>query len=386
MSLSIVQNIPERSVLNVSSKDSSNPQINFRATTDNNLERVPQQDSFATTREKKNNGLKAALGIAGTAVLALGIICYSKGKAADDVEKSFGKRMKDGWNELWGIAKKNADKPNGSSDDAVKAAEKAKKEAEEKAKKEAEEKARLEAEKGAEDYLKSLEEAPNKKNQELAESNKRNQEWLNKQHEIKEKEYSDFWKNAFNERKEADISKLNKWLEVEKDNIIADFKQYDKIWKDPVAEFWNSLGKAEEKGFKSLQGKKGSISADGRTITQQSKNMKWVYKADDSGNTLSKLELYRDGELLGTIEHAPRGESDYFASVLLPENNARLEFEGCNLFQYQACFEDVYGNCKNNKITSIFKNHNDLEISVKGPGYGDSVNTRTYLRNVFDKW
>lgn len=377
MGLSIIKNQPQPPVI-TNPTTVTNTQPNFKANPNNVLERTPQQDSFnSTTTPEKKNILKIAIGTALTMTTALGIICYTKGKGADDVEKTFGKRIKDGWDELWGVAKKNADKAKGHSDDATKAAEKAKKDAEEKA--------RLEAEKGAKDYLKNLEEAPVKKNQELAESNKRNQEWLNKQHEIKEKEYSEVWNNAIVERKKADTIKIKNWLNVEKDNIIADFKQYDKVWKNSVDEFWKSLGKAEEKGFKSLQGKKGTISADGRTITQQSKNMKWVYKADDSGKTLSKLELYRDGELLGTIEHAPRNESEYFASVLLPENNARLEFAGCDLFQYQASFEDVYGACKKNKITSIFKNHNDIEISARGPAYGDSVNARIYLNNVFNK-
>lgn len=143
-------------IKNIETNTKSFP-VGFRASTKNSLERNPVEDSFNKENQNKKKGLIAALGSIGVVVLTLGLICYSKGKSLDGIEKKFSQRMKDGWNDLWNITKKNIDDLDGqqssvkhdAEEKARLAAEKAAKEAEEKAAKEAEEKAAREAEEKA---------------------------------------------------------------------------------------------------------------------------------------------------------------------------------------------------------------------------------------------
>ena len=125
-----------------------------------------------------------------------------------------------------------------------------------------------------------------------------------------------------------------------------------------MAEAYESFEKANTQGFMSLVGKKGIISEDGRTITQQSKNMKWVYVADETGRNLKYIELYRDEQLLGKLWHSPRIESDSFMRVVLPEGN-NLEFASQKLFDYRAPSKTMYGKVTKNTVTGVERNHKD---------------------------
>ena len=109
MGLSIYGNQvePQGQIVNT---NNSTSKISFKSNPNNTLERKPNSDTFdSTSQKKKSNKLLIALSTIGLATLAIGAVCYSKGKAADDVEKSFSKQIKDGWDELLGKNKKNTD-------------------------------------------------------------------------------------------------------------------------------------------------------------------------------------------------------------------------------------------------------------------------------------
>ena len=135
--------------------------VNFRSQT-NNLERAPEED----TLEKQGMSTGAKIAIA-TAVAA-GLF------AAGDAIFNHGKNLKKIFGMADDAAKRGADDAaRGASESADDAAKKAQKDAEE--------------------YLKNEEEAIAKAKEKIKESNKRNEAWLEEQHLIKEKEYSDFW-------------------------------------------------------------------------------------------------------------------------------------------------------------------------------------------------
>lgn len=60
-------------------------------------------------------------------------------------------------------------------------------------------------EKETEEYFKAEEEAAQKAKRRIAQSDARNEEWVNFQHEIKEEEYSDFWNKALKEKEANEI-------------------------------------------------------------------------------------------------------------------------------------------------------------------------------------
>ncbi len=131
-------------------------QVNFRGNSSNSLERTPQNDEF---NKGVSTGAKVGIGIG--AALALSI--------AADFMLTRGKYVK----KLLGLAddaaKKTDDiKNNADNFDATK-------------------------------YLDDLEKEAKEK---LAQSNKNNDEWLEQQHKLKEEEYSNWWNNAMKEKEE----------------------------------------------------------------------------------------------------------------------------------------------------------------------------------------
>lgn len=128
----------------------------------NNLERQPQDDKLET----KSNAKKFSYGTL-AAVTLTGIVSFfviRKNKKARELEKA-----------------------------ALEAAEKAKKAA-------AEQKARIEQQ--VREYFQAEEKELALSKQKIVESNARNEQWLEKQHNIKEKEYSDFWNESLLKKEE----------------------------------------------------------------------------------------------------------------------------------------------------------------------------------------
>ncbi len=102
-------------------------------------ERTPYADSFESEEKKSSAGKTVGIiaGVLAAAALVVGGICLHKGgkalEGAEEAEKTFGKKLKKGWEELWNkgekAAKEGAENAKGAGEGATPAAEAPKPEA-----------------------------------------------------------------------------------------------------------------------------------------------------------------------------------------------------------------------------------------------------------------
>ena len=255
----------------------------FRAAGDSSLERNPQQDSY----EKENNHTAAkvtvgALGALGLAVAADYI--FAKGK---HVKKIFGK------------AESEASK--GADDAAKKAEEEAAKKAAEEAKK------KEEAEKQLEEEVKALFDAEEKAKQEarqaIVESDRRNELWLQEQHQIKEKAYLDFWEKELS-AKEASFKK-------ETDGAVIDkFRKLQEDHTETLARFSMSKRNIDGEGFYNSIGPIERLSDGTYRMVRESadKSSQSICYSKD-GKVLDRIEELQNGKMVRDVEFTDNGRT-----------------------------------------------------------------------------
>ena len=119
-----VSNIDVSDAKIVTDKFAKNNYVSYRGST---YESSPKTDTFENSNKEKKSHIGLILSSVAAVALTFGIICYCKGKGADGVEKKFGERMKDGWNELWhkGVKKAEDTVEEGTKKTGEVAAEKA---------------------------------------------------------------------------------------------------------------------------------------------------------------------------------------------------------------------------------------------------------------------
>lgn len=91
----------------------------------NDLQNSPKHDEFKNSQNKKKK-IISITSVIGGIILALGILCYTKGKGADGAKKTFGERMADGWNKLTHINTKANDKKTTNTNQETKSSTKTK--------------------------------------------------------------------------------------------------------------------------------------------------------------------------------------------------------------------------------------------------------------------
>lgn len=178
----------------------------------NELESSPKSDEFESNKKSgKTAGIVA--GLLATAAVVVGGICLHKGsKALEGKDASFMEKLKAGWKDLRGKGSK------GVKDTETKPENKP-----------AEETPKADKKPTEPDYYKEHEEYLAQKEQEIAESDKRNEEWLKEQRSKIEKDYDEVWQKGLAEKEnvangvqaESEVaSSIDKKMEETVSNII----------------------------------------------------------------------------------------------------------------------------------------------------------------------
>ena len=212
----------------------------FRGNTTNTLERTPQSDEF---NKGMSTGAKVGIGMGVTlALAAIADFAITRGKFT---KKIFGfaddgaKDAKQYLDDLERQAKEKLETSNKNNDEWLKEQHKLKEEeysnwwndaikkqeeAQLKLKKEAEEisEAEEKLKKEAQEYLEKEENALKEK---IAQSNKNNDEWVETQHNIREAEYSNWWKTEMTQKLEQEIAPLKAEIQAAENEIRALYKK-----------------------------------------------------------------------------------------------------------------------------------------------------------------
>ena len=198
----------------------------FKANPTNSLEHTPTADTYEKKNIKKTIGIIATL--VGTTAIILGGICWHKGKPAGNESKTFFERLKDGWKELRGKGKKAGESGNssgntGSGTGRTSSTHEPNTE-------------NITTVEEAEAYLKNEELKAQKK---IAESDARNEQWLEKQRMLKEEECTQEYAQLF-KQKDSDVKNIQKQLKLYTeidDKEVAELMYYDLAKKNITLQY-----------------------------------------------------------------------------------------------------------------------------------------------------
>lgn len=102
---------------------SDNTAMSFRGNSNNKLERTPSSDNFNKKKSKSGETIGIITGLAATAALILGCICYHKGgNAPGSKGMTIIEKIKAGWRNLLGKAEQTADAARENTEQALDAA------------------------------------------------------------------------------------------------------------------------------------------------------------------------------------------------------------------------------------------------------------------------